>query len=391
MEVFDALRGDPSERHERLLDAALADARQAQPNPGFGGFRSVSALPQIALRWFDLADMQPGAPLQNDIQARARERGTAVAREAQQLYKNSLGSNDRLPGKEELAAALSRIDGPAALALLEGLSASPNDWYSADVARGLADHDPLEAEITLERVQRPNLRAAYTQGVLQRMARTDAERAITIARALPTAGEQAYSLALVASVLSAADGDQARALLAEAFDRVERAPRQSRELEDKSAAVVALAMLPMVERIEPERLEECFWRGLALRSSLPADGELNFEQQKDLCSLVTLVARYDRTVARDLLQPLVPDFRHAMGSRVHANTVISFMMIGAFARADPQWAIDLVRSLPDVPDNPLESPRQIAGLYLARELVPLGPSSHQIAGLRTLDARPSQR
>lgn len=386
LEVFDGLDDDDAVKHgERLLEAAVAHERSVSQG------RDVFVLSQIALRWFDLADLLTrAAPGKKVDSSSARERGAALASQAQRSFQETSDPNRPSPAPPYLASAVAWIDGPAATLMLEGLRAHQNDWYSADVARALAGRDPQLAETALKRLQYPNLRALYTQGVLQRMARADAARAAEIARSQPVANQQAYCLALVAGVLAARDGPQARQLFDDAFSRLERGPRESHGLGNYNAAVTALAMLPIAEHVAPDRVEEYFWRGLAFRPPLPADGQLSYSLKMDLAALAQFAARYDRAVARDLAEPLLWQFRKGMAQLIHGNTGAQ-ALLATFASVDPQWALDVVQSLPDVEDKPFESPRQIAGLFLARKLAAMHPRSREASGFRSLDARPSQR
>ena len=386
MTAYDALPDGPSEKHQQLLEAALASARAAAGRPIS---LPVLAMSAIAQRWFDLAEAQPGVP-QESARKAFHDRGVAIAREAQDLFELSRRPDGRSVGQGELAGALARFDAPAALALLDGFTSNQNDWYSADVARGVAAYAPLEAEIAFERMQRPNLRSHYAQGVVQRMAAADADRAAKIARALPALGQQAYGLGLVATALANVDHERAIELLHEAFAKLQQAPRERPERETNSAAVVALGLLPVVERIERDAMEDYFWQAMALRPPFSASGQMTWMQRQELASLVTLVARYDRSLARKLAQPLTWQFRKVMARLVDANTG-DHVVVTALAEIDPRWAVELVESLPDFPARPIESPRHVAALYLAHELVRSDRQTRQVSYLRSLDARPSQR
>jgi hypothetical protein len=380
MTAYDALPDGPSEKHEKLLEAALTRAR------AFGDIRAKST---IAQRWFDLAEVQSGAT-QDDARIAYRDRGVALTREAQGSFEKSRSPDGPSFGEGELAAALARFDAPAALALLEDFSSRLNDWYSADVARGLAAHAPREAEIAFDRIQMPNLRSHYAQGFLQRMAAADADRAAKIARALPNLGQQAYGLGLVASVLANLDHERASDLLHEAFEKVQQAPRERPERETNSAAVIALALLGVVERVEPDAMEDFFWQAMALRPPFSASGQMSWMQRQELASLVILVARYDRSLAGKLAQPLTWQFRKVKARLVDENTGDQ-VVLRAFAQIDPRWGVELVESLPDFPGRPIESPRHVAALNLARELVRNDRQSRDVGFLRDLDARSSQR
>ena len=65
----------------------------------------------------------------------------------------------------------------------------------------------------------------------------------------------------------------------------------------------AAQILPIVERIAPERLAEVFWRAVALHPRIETDREDQL-QTSYISYECMLLARYDRDVAAALFEPM---------------------------------------------------------------------------------------
>ena len=65
----------------------------------------------------------------------------------------------------------------------------------------------------------------------------------------------------------------------------------------------AAAILPVVERIAPERLAEVFWRAVALHPRIETDRE-DLLESSYIGFECMLLARYDREVAAALFEPM---------------------------------------------------------------------------------------
>ncbi|HEX7378853.1 MAG TPA: carboxypeptidase-like regulatory domain-containing protein, partial [Pirellulales bacterium] len=127
------------------------------------------------------------------------------------------------------------------------------------------------------------------------------------------------------------------------------------------AALTAAALLPIAEKIDPTLVEGYFWRALSWRGPWPAPGDFPRNYNMRLTCLAALIARYDRTIARDLLAPLAARLREAP-----AEGGVSMM---GLALADPRWAAELVAALPDTPAPPGKGPKLAAARWLAECLV----------------------
>ena len=125
-----------------------------------------------------------------------------------------------------------------------------------------------------------------------------------------------YGLGLMASELAATDPAQARGLLDEAFAGLrkvaDRAGRQGHSIPPVSCVMAEL--LPMVERLEPDRLEERLWLAAACRASLAEQPDMNAVQ-----------ARRDPGDARLAVRPRDGRRHHRTGPRTFAGAARRFV------------------------------------------------------------------
>ncbi|HQU42486.1 MAG TPA: carboxypeptidase-like regulatory domain-containing protein [Pirellulales bacterium] len=332
----DELSDAPTERRVKLLDEALVHAR-SEPDPGL----RARELGQIAVRWLALGQ---------------RERGVSLLRRGQALAEALPTPNEanlRLTANRgSFAGMLARIDGPAALPLIEGFSGDLLNRFRTDMARGLADHDPAEAERLFRLIDPAPLFFRMRLAPVARMAAADPERAAHLARGYRDPCEQAFALGSVAHGLAAKDRAAAVRLLEEAYGLLDRASQfgvtQNRR---RDAALTAAALLPVAEKFDPKLVEGYFWRALSLRQPWPAPSEPQVLRDVRLAELAAMIARYDRSIARDLLSPLAGRF----GTQ---------FMIGP-AVIDPRWAAELVQAMPDVSAPPAKNPKLIRARNLA--------------------------
>lgn len=342
----DQLADAPLEDRTKLLDEALLHAR-AEPEAGL----KARELGLIAVRWLDLG---------------RRQRGVTLLREGQTLVEALPEPNEtnlRLSvDRGAFAGALARIDAEAALRLLAGFDGRLLNTFRANVARGLADHNPAEAERLFRLIESPPAAFRTRLAPLARMAVADAPRAARLARTYVDLYERAFALGTVAHGLADKDRAGAATLLEDAYavleDARELGPTQSGR---RGAALTAAALLPVIEKIDPTLVEGYLWRALSLREPWPAPSELPRMRDTRLADLAAMVARYDRDIARHLLVPLADRFRET-------RTEFSSVLPG-LAMTDPRWAAELVWALPDVPAPPASNNFKLgAACRLARWL-----------------------
>jgi hypothetical protein len=104
----------------------------------------------------------------------------------------------------------------------------------------------------------------------------------------------------------------------------------------------AAQILPIVERIAPERLAEVFWREVALHPRIETDREDQF-QTSYIGKECTLLARYDREVAAVLFEPLNSYLRSPAAR--HASLAFVNVAIMAKGCLDPHAAVALIESM----------------------------------------------
>ena len=136
------------------------------------------------------------------------------------------------------------------------------------------------------------------------MARIDRERARRLVETLKQPRDQALALGAMAAALADTDRKAAAAILDEAFRRVEKAARAGIVFRKWMACVAAGHLLPAAETIDPELLRRGFWLAVALRPPRPAGGDPSGMYEEGIADLAIALARYDRAVARQVLEPV---------------------------------------------------------------------------------------
>jgi hypothetical protein len=117
-----------------------------------------------------------------------------------------------------------------------------------------------------------------------------------------------------------------------------------------SAPAVAAWLLPAAEKAAPDLCRELFWRSLALRLPRPRRDDLNGRVEITDIELAKLLGRYDRGVARAILEGLVAEA--LAQSPVQLETASWLGVHGLFLAAvhvDPRWAKSLLDALGDSP------------------------------------------
>jgi hypothetical protein len=108
--------------------------------------------------------------------------------------------------------------------------------------------------------------------------------------------------------------------------------------------------LPVAEKVAPDLCRELFWRSLALRLPRPRRDDLHGEIKVTDIALAKLLGRYDRKIARALLEPLIAEA--SAGDPERARTAGWTGVFGLFEAAvhvDPRWAKQLIDAAADSP------------------------------------------
>ena len=136
-----------------------------------------------------------------------------------------------------------------------------------------------------------------------RMAAIDRERARRLVETLEQPRDQALALGAMAQSLADTDRKAASAILDEAFRRLEKLAREGGDQRKAWACVAAGHLLPTAEKLDPELLRRGFWLAVALRPPRPAGGDPIGGYEEGIADLAIVLARYDRAVARQVLEP----------------------------------------------------------------------------------------
>jgi Carboxypeptidase regulatory-like domain len=182
------------------------------------------------------------------------------------------------------------------------------------IAQNIAATNPAEAERLLNAMARHNS-TTYAVKACVRMALVDLRRSRRLAETIDPDGLRAYALGKVAEAIAGSDPPAARRLLAESFRNFSKVA----ELGfggiwgPKSAAPMAAALLPVVERVDPDRLGEYTERILSFRwfprtltdltNTVPNTSST--ESTRSGTALAALLVRYDRDLASSIARPII--------------------------------------------------------------------------------------
>ena len=211
----------------------------------------------------------------------------------------------------------------------------------------------------------------------RRLGRVDAARAMRLAASLRGPGECICGWAFVGLGLAENDQAAARVAIDRAIDAIDRL-RKSGPAHEPGIVLndirvmyptnPAALILPVVERIAPDRLADVYWRAVALHPQIEFEPEDVLERSY-LGVECMLLARYDREVAANLfaqmdsyLQSLVRNKRNAGGSAPSA--------IVAKACLDPRAAVEILEALTPPRDLSQFRPSYAARVDLAAALGP---------------------
>lgn len=359
---FDAVPDMPAGLRRKLLDRALSSAREADSRE-----QRASLLAKVADRWFVAASV-----------GKAR----SVLDEARGVYGEALASAP-IVVRRAVAEPLARVDLAAALALL---GHSKNDEVLAALARRCAASDPAGAARIYQGLSGRNAKLNVVADLLAEMATTDLPRALDLAKQWGAPAVGALAAAAAARSLAARDPAQAKALLADCFDRLEGLSGRM-----VVPAVAMARLLPLAVEIAPERSSEYLWRAVAacpLRSSgtdlpsmtLPA-GEYYVIQAQ----VAALVACYDRAVAEVVFAPVAAQAPKVLDVRFAPNDLAT-AILRATVLFDPNAAEAMLESLPQE-----TGPAQERGPAMRRFMDPSARSTALLTLARTLALPPAAR
>ncbi len=334
-----------------VLDRALLNARAAKEPEAI----NLLLMGQVAERFLDLGQA---------------ERGRTILREGEALAKQLPKEGWVGYARGAFAEELVQVDLEAGLALTKDL-ADPREFdrHHGNIAQELGGRDPAQAERVLGMVKDAFQRDLYTVRVVYRMGSLDLPRARRLAEAMSDQVLKGYALGTMALGLAEAGKDSAQAVLTSAFELLERLPlgTAAKPASYYRPALVAAVLLPVAERIDPKLVDEYLWRSLAMRLPKPSEPDPSGRTTEAEVQLATAMARYDRTIARSLIEPLVQG-----DGAVRAYLSRRGELYAAAVAIDPKWAVAVVEKLPDDPDTKMQHPKNFARLVVASVLGRVG-------------------
>jgi hypothetical protein len=305
VEVVDVLPDTQHAKKLSLLAEALLQARAVEAPD-----KQLSILSRIAGHFLDLGQI---------------EQATRILREGHETAKT-------LPTKEWpgyargcLAQELARIDLKAAMALVTGYEDDfDHDRHHGNIAHKLAEKDPVSAQRVLDMMRTEYNRGQWSSRVCYHMTPIDADRAREIANAIDAPCIRAHALGMMAQSLSDSDKPLASKLVQEAFVVLDGLVSNRPDGRMPKPQDVALSLLPVVESINVELVNEYLWHTLSLGKEPRA-------------LTAACLARYDRDIAAKWLPP-----------GKSASPERSEFYFAALALIDPEVSVRQAKSLPEI-------------------------------------------
>lgn len=293
------------------------------------------------------------------------DRADKLLREAAPVAKKLSTSGWSAYARGAFAEELAALDLPGALELIKDLKdAFEYDRHHGNIAHRLGGTRPADAERVLGLLGKKAADAArarlafepfdtYAPRVVYRMAPADLDRARRLADRVADPGLRAQSLGVMALAVAKTRPDAAAELLRRAFGVLAAHVAAGKDEYNgmSSAAVVALSLVPIAEAIDPGLAPEFFWRALALRPQRPVNLMHPTIHDSEVAAVALFAARYDRALARSLLEPLTGRALDLL----KAGHVRAFLP--ALVQADPRRAFEVYEGMANDPLKDGERPR----------------------------------
>ncbi len=303
----------------------------------------VNQLARVARGWLNLGDIERVRPLIDE--------GLKIAAK---LPQEAYYQPYFLP-------TAARLELDQALSLLRDMNKGRRQQCYMWIAAALANERPADAERVIQliedsRLNQPMSRSHIALWLCGPMAKADPKRAERLIGELKTPAAQACGWAVLA--LAVVDRDKAAARLSldrsiQLIDGLIARPgagEGSPFLADIFTNPAA-SILPIVEKVAPEHLEEVFWKAVALMPKSDTARQHALPDNRVAAAAVFL-ARYDRraadlflTQAKASLQRGTTDFRRFAGSILRIEV-----------SADPRAAVATFESLSGAGDKPYLMP-----------------------------------
>jgi hypothetical protein len=364
VELAAALPDHEPARKRKLLELATVDVQDPAARARDAQSRRVR-LGQVARAWLDLGDVDKARPL-------IREGFELVG----VLPKAMPQFDDRF------LSTAARIEPDRVLSLIGNLGPAERRPYYARIVESLAIEHPAEAERVFQlcddsprTLMQVRTRIALQHRLCLRLATSDPVRARRIISGIAMPRDQATGWALLALGLADRDKQAASTALAESIQVIDRLVDSAKAVKpDPNGSLVAsnpaALILPVVEKVAPQRLEEVFWKALALKPNDDLAQKRGIADPR-IAQAAIVLARYDRQVADVFVTQAFSTMSSSRGAYDPLN-------IRAKACVDPHGAVTLMESLvpPGVRDL-RPSPNNI--MYEARDellIYPIEPDDH---------------
>jgi protocatechuate 3,4-dioxygenase beta subunit len=361
LDLFDRLGETATDPFRReLLDRALRISRAAD-DPA----RTAQGLAQVASRLFDI-----GEP----------DRAAAIVREAQVALDKPRGP---FPDpRYELVPVLARVNLAAALALMDAgnkpkppkpaegvevhiteVESSPapdriqheRERFLAAIVKEIAPTQPTETRRLLEMIHDERPRAAARRVAAIQMAATDLAAAEALQPKVRNSMLWAILPAVAAKSRAATDPEGAKALLRESVERLSKIAETTQGRRSPSVALARL--VPLANRVDPDRAADLLWLALSRRSPVspvPEPSPVMPDVRRnyaELGELAVLTARYDRSAAEVVFAPVEQRFAGLDDNRWGLENEVA-VILRAAAALDARIAKRLVEAIPDDPPPP---------------------------------------
>ncbi|MGP0066548.1 MAG: carboxypeptidase-like regulatory domain-containing protein [Isosphaeraceae bacterium] len=337
LRLASALPASDRDGKRRLFDRASPLLRATEGGRGNAkGSVPIFAVGELAGGWLDLGEVE----------------------KARALISEGFRSVEALPPPQRyqfanFLATAARIDLDRVLTLVKEITI-PRRRQSClgEIAASLANEHPDDAERVFQllddRLAAPPLgqKTNVALRLCQRMAKTETERVRRIIAGLKAPGEQACAWALRALALADRDKPASRSALNESIQAIDLMLDQLGASGRQTSRILvainpAASILPIVEKVAPERVEEVFWRAVALMpKSDPARDRFLDVRQVALSAI--FLARYDRQVAA----ALTTQTDQALQSPPRGSIGPVLFAIRAKVEIDPRGAVTIIEALP---------------------------------------------
>jgi hypothetical protein len=170
-----------------------------------------------------------------------------------------------------------------------------------------------------------------------------AEEAISMIKSLDL---HAFARGLYSLTLAKKDAKQSRLQLDRAYETLTKlvesdAPHM---YVYHAAPVVAAWLLPIVETLAPDQVDEYLWRAMSLRLPLAKQGDRERTVLNSRAYLAMYLSRYDRELAREVYGDLIGEAARLEPNEYSGGAKGWF---AAAAMVDPNWAVSLYDALAD--------------------------------------------